>query len=296
MPRQRGADSGAHRRRRFAAAAVLSWIVVLASASAGHAEIRTGWAWQAQRNAAPSLGPVSGIPPGDLAVAWLGQPDKLAYLGIGGLGSGSFAGSTLELAVDSDATNLDVEGAQLRACLIVLEWEPAEPMAWDGKPPTVCETSAPGRYETSAEAFAFDLNPMADALASAAVHGISIEPAESPESSFQVVFKAGGIRLRVPAPQSGPTNGATPPAPEPVITGEELEAFAPTEARVPQPSPRPQPTSRAPTAVAAATQRRDESRPVSLSAVYGMVALFAGLALGGRVVAYVLRSRREDES
>lgn len=280
------------------ASALLSWVVVLLSAPLGHADVRAGWAWQAQRNTAPPLGPVSGVPSGDLAVAWLGQPDKLTYLGIGGAGSRSLAGATLELAVDQDAPNLGAETAQMRACVIVLSWEPAEPMGWDVKPPTVCDSSAPGRYNASGGAFAFDLGPLANALASAAVHGISIEPAESPSSSFQVVFKGGdGIRLTFAAQPSAQTNDDLAPAPIPVA-GEDLEAYAPTEnpgASVPvgtAPVQTPAPPS---SALAVAEPPRSKERPVSLSAVYAMLALLAGLALGGRVIAYVLRSKREDE-
>jgi hypothetical protein len=263
-----------------------AWQTASASPAVAH-----GWAWQVQRKGAPALGAVSGIPSGDLAVAWLGQPDKMSYLGIGGAGSASLTGATLELPVDPDAPNLQAEGAQIRACLIVLEWEPAAPMPWDGKPPTVCDTSAPGRYDASSEVFAFDLDPMADALASAAVHGISIEPVESPQSSFQVAFKAESIQLRLPAPRSGPTTEA--PAPAPVAVGEELAAYAP-QPPGPQVSP-PARTVPPSTAVAAAAPPRTSQRPVSLSAVYAMLALLAGLALGGRVVANVLRSKREDE-
>lgn len=89
-----------------------------------HAEGATivqGWAWQLQRKGAPSLGSVSGIPPGGFAVAFLGQPDKLSYLGLGGAGSRSLAGATLELAMDTDAPNIEPAAAQMRACLIVLE-------------------------------------------------------------------------------------------------------------------------------------------------------------------------------
>lgn len=284
---------------RLALTALLSWIVVLLWVPASHADVRAGWAWQAQRNAAPNLGAVSGIPAGDLAVAWFGQPDKLALLGIGGAGTPSFAGATLVLAMDPDGPNLETEAAQIRACVIVLPWEPAAPMAWDAKPATVCDDSAPGRYDASADAFTFALGPLADALASAAVHGISIEPVDAPDGPFQVVFKGGdGVALRLATPPSAQTHPDAVPAPDTVEVGSDLEDYAPPQefrASVPVGS---SPVQNAPppsSALAVAAPPRSESRPVSLSAVYGMLALLAGLTLGGRVVAYVLRSRREDE-
>jgi hypothetical protein len=262
----------------------------------GHAAIAAGWAWQAQRNAAPSLGPASGIPAGDVAVAWFGQPDKVAYIGIGGAGSRSLRGATLELTVDTGAPNFGVEGAQIRACVIVLAWEPAAPMGWDARPPTVCDGSPTGSYNAAANTFAFRLDALADALASAAVYGISVEPAEAPRSAFQVVFKAGDeirLRLAAPAPPAySPSEPARAPAPEPVVEGSELEAFAPP---VPDRPSTPEPAAPAPAALAVAAPPRPAERPVNLSAVYGMVALFGGLALGGRVLAYMLRSKREDE-
>lgn len=296
MPK-RGVDSRPSRNRRVAASVVLFSIIVLLSPARAHAEVRAGWAWQAQRGAAPSLGPASGVPSGDLAVAWFGQPDKLTYVGIGGAGSRSLRGATLELSVDPDASNLDAAGAQIRACVIASSWEPAAPMGWDTKPLTVCDGSPDGVYSAQANSFAFRLDRMADALASAAVHGISIEPVEEPGAPFQVVFKgAAEIRLRLPPPPPTQTAEAPAPAPEPVAEGGDLEAYAPDAAPVPDGPPPSQSSESAPAALPVAAQPRPASRPVTLSAIYGMVAAFAGLALGGRVLAYLLRSRREDKS
>lgn len=85
---------------------LMTGAAVLCSAGAASADGRHGWAWQAQHSGTPGLGSASGIPAGDLAVAWLGQPDKLTYLGVGGPGVGPLTGATLELVVDPAAPNL----------------------------------------------------------------------------------------------------------------------------------------------------------------------------------------------
>lgn len=60
-----------------------------------------------------------------------------------------------------------------------------------------------------------------------------------------------------------------------------------------RPAPSPSPSSALPTRRAAPPT--SDERPVSLSSVYGMVVLLAALAFGGRVAAYGLRSKREDD-
>lgn len=288
MPQLRG-----ERSRGVTVCALLAGIL-LSSTPVARADVPAAWAWQAQRRAAPSLAAASGVPSGDLAVAWLGQPDKITYLGIKASEPNTLTGASLQLEVDEAAPNVDIEGAQVHACLVLLEWEYAEPMGWDAKPPTACDIPVPGRFDAPST-FTFALDPLAAALASPSVRGISIEPAETPASSFQVVFKP-DIKLLL---ASGPSGGSQP-APIPVETAPKAESGPPIAAGQ-QYSP---PTTDSATPPDDATpssaltvsggQRRDDGRPVSLTGVYVMLIVLAGLALGGRVLAQVLRSRRDE--
>ncbi|MGH8973887.1 MAG: hypothetical protein ACRD0C_11875 [Acidimicrobiia bacterium] len=201
-----------------------------------------GWAWEVQRGRTPNLGIAGGIPPGDLPVAWLGQPDKLAYLGLG-VGAGSLTHATLELTVDQAAPNLRVETAELRACVIVTSWAPGEPMAWDARPRTACDGAAGGRYDASAGTVRFELAAMADALSGTGAQGLAIEPAKAPSGPFQVVFKgAEAVTVR-------PGEDSAPLVPEPEVglpleggaagAGGATEVSSLAPAAMPEPSDRP---------------------------------------------------------
>ena len=284
-------------RRSFTGAVAVTLVLVanvLSSLSqVARAEVLSAWAWQAQRKAAPSLAAVSGIPSGDLAVAWIGQPDKITYLGIKTAQPDTLKGASVQLEVDTAAPNIDVEGAQIRACLVVLEWEYAEPIAWDAKPPTICDTSVAGRYDAPTSSFTFALDSLAAAIASPTVQGISIEPVDAPASSFQVVFKP-DIKLML-APRA--PGSESPRLPSDPSIGEPVEPTTPAgdvyaAPPVSSTSPDVTPSSALNTSSGA---RQDDERPVSLTAVYVMLIVLAGLVLGGRVLAQLLSARREDE-
>jgi hypothetical protein len=289
VPQLRG-----ERSRRITVCAVLAGVLLFSLAPVVRAEVLSAWAWQAQRKAAPSLLALSGIPAGDLAVAWVGQPDKITYLGIKTAQANTLRDASLQLDVDTAAPNIDVEGAQLRACLVVLEWEYAEPMGWDARPPTICETSVPGRFDAPSSSFSFSLDPLAAPLASPSVHGISIEPVEAAASSFQVVFKP-DIKLTLAAPTSGAQSPRLPSDPTPIEEPVEPTTDAGNVYSSPPAVSNPTPDGASSSALAVAGPRRADGRPVTLTGVYAMLIVLAGLALGGRVLAQILRTRREDE-
>ena len=202
-----GAERGQWRRWAGLAASMTAAVVLGATGPAG-ATLAQGWAWQEQRTATPGLGTASGIPAGDLAVAWFGQPDKLTYLAAElQTDAGSLAGAVLELTIDPSAPNLRADAAQLRACAVVGAWGPGAPMAWDARPATVCDAASDGSYDAATAAFHFDLTPLAAALSAPDTRGISIEPAKEPSAPFQVVFK-GADAVVCMNPRDRPAEGS----------------------------------------------------------------------------------------
>lgn len=257
-----------------------------------HAKAATqGWAWQVQRSQIPSLAAVSGIPSGDIAVAWLGQADKLAYLDFG---AEPLRGARLELIVDPDAPNEGLETATIRTCVIVSQWQSAEPMAWDTKPVTACHDGGKGSYDERAQAFRFNLTALAAALSSGGVHGVSIEPAEQQSAPFQVVFRgvgAGGVRLQTASTSPTSVSESTPDvrgAARRTAAGRGSEALhtvsmsAPDEEFV-SATARPTPGPKPPT-----------GRPFGMGGVYAAVAALAALPLIGRALASGLSRAREE--
>lgn len=252
---------------------------------------RQGWAWQVQRSQFPSLGALSGVPSGEFAVAWFAQPDKIAYLGIGGPAYDSHRATALEVAVDPEAPNLGVETAAIRLCLILSEWEPAEPIPWDLKPTTLCDQAAEGTYDADASAFRFELAALGEALSSAAVQGVSIEPAESPAGAFQVVFKDLRIVMAAREQTSDGLEVQPPSRNRAAETGSEAEAYPAAAA----------PSSPEQASLSVTRAGPEESppprtgRPISMAGVYAGLSALAILLLVGRALAQGGLSSKENE-
>lgn len=270
-------------------------------------KLRQAWAWQAQRGGLPDVGEASGVPKNDLAVAFLGQRDKLTYLGVHGR---SLRGANLVLEVDAEASsNLNMEEAELQACVIVQRWEPASPMAWDQKPLTDCDGAAPGKYHKRTKTFSFDLTRLARALSSAAVFGLSIEPVEQPERPFQIAFKGGrSVKIKEPSAPRSETEGGQPKTstrssgrggdgtggaafptsssePPPIDVGPVSQPEEQSLQTVPSPPEAAPPISAAPSAA--------EADLVSFAWVYAALAGLAACPLGTRMVAYALPPKRK---
>ena len=201
--------------------AVPAIVVGAAAAQDGGAGVMaSGWAWQAQRQGAPDLGSLSGVPAGDVAVAAAGQPDKITYLAVDA-GAVRAGRPTLRLLLDPAAPQVGAESAPLRACLLVTPWQPGAPMAWDTRPLSSCEDAPEGTFSENPPAFTFDVSGLAADLGSDTVHGLSVEPAGDGSGLFQVVFigaERGGITLEggavpLPAPGAAPAPAATAPPP-----------------------------------------------------------------------------------
>jgi hypothetical protein len=251
---------------------------------------RHGWAWQVQRSQLPSLGAFSGVPSGEFAVAWFGQPDKIAYLGIGGVGLEALRATDLVLAVDPDAPNASIETADIRACLILSEWEPTEPIAWDVKPTTLCDRAVEGVYDGEAGAFRFKLTALGEGLSSPDVQGISIEPAESPAEGFQVIFE--GVRLEVQArAEARAARGPRAPIHGEAEAPAAAEPYAATSVR-PSSDETALSVASAPPTEAPRTSR---GRPVSMSGVYAALAALAVVLLVGRALAGGVFTSRDTE-
>lgn len=272
--------------------------------TSARAKMPQAWAWQAQRAGFPSLGDVSGVPAKDLAVAWFGARDKLTYLGIG---KRSLKGATLLLKIDEDASNVNVDEAELQGCVILQQWKPAKPMAWDEKPLTDCDRAATASYDESTNAFLLDLTPLAQA-SSPRTHGVSIEPVEEPKSHFQVVLKGGkAVVVQKPvgdepdfAPPSGPpatvddgagtSTEAAPPSvdfsssalPPPLDGPPAAESAAGPQSEVQPPQP----------AIADATPATAEADPATFVWVYAALMGVAVGPLGTRVLAFAHVKKR----
>jgi hypothetical protein len=194
------------------------------------------------------------------------------------------------LPVDADASNANAETADIRACVIMTEWVPAEPIAWDERPATLCDGAAKGVYDGEASAFRFPLTSLREALSSPGVKGISIEPAESPADPFQVVFKEVQLVEAARLEARAALHTAPPPRSREQATSE-VE---------PDPSAAARPsadgaTLSAGTAGPTPVPASGSGRPISLSGVYAALAALAILILVGRALAQGTRKSKEGE-
>lgn len=176
-------------------------VVCFASPSIAHEKTRVGgegWAWVAQREGLPDLGPVSGINDGQLPVAWAqGREEKVSFLKFVGLpDEGSFG---MTIAIDDSGANRMADQADLLACVITAPWKSAFPMTWERRPTTNCTAAPRGVYEASTASFFFELTSSLESLSSSMSHGVALVPDPTTQRThFQVVFRSareGGVRL-----------------------------------------------------------------------------------------------------
>lgn len=187
--------------------------------------VAEAWAWRLQETATPSLAPASGIRDGQLPVAWFGQDDKLSYLSVAPPPDAD-GRLSLTVAVDDSEVNLNVEQADLIACVVNATVPAESPVPWQEQPERNCDTSARGVYQPATTDFYFDLGPLVPDLAAPGATGIVIAPDPTTDvAAFQVVFRSavsGGAQLRyeaavAPGTEATESAGALPATGSPSI-------------------------------------------------------------------------------
>lgn len=255
---------------------------------------RIGWAWIAARSAASVPDTATGVPSGDVAVAWSAQPTKLAYVGTPPVPNAG--GVVLRLPVDARyAAGIGDNAAPLRACLVVTPWVAAQPMPWDGRPVTDCTLQAPGMWTPASREYRFDVT----ALAAAADRGqpsfgISVEPTPSPSTPFDAAFLHPLYDVAASASTSGLPMTATGSASPPALASSDTSVTSAMPLPAGMPLLGQVPAARvAPTVPAPAVSGPDKvlagdvasGNPVDLGSVYSCVALLGllpALAMAAR--------------
>lgn len=306
----------------------------LAAAPAASADVTpikvetAGWFWsqQVSGEAAPGVtypGTVpqsaSGVPAGDLAVAYAGKtenrpdgtkesiPDKETYLAwdVYVVPEGSTVNSfTFSMVVDPEGKNLELPPANpqvapprggvppIVACAALSGFGAGEGDSFASKPKDDCTDQVYGVYDATKQTYTFDATVYAqDWVDGKDNFGLAIRPLDDEDDPFQVVFKGAATvvtTLDFTPPEEEVVEEDEEPLPvdtgiaEPPVT-DNGTGFVPAPQPEPQAPPAPKPTV-APTRRAPATNVA--ARPVSVDAGIGAefwLAMLAGVLVLGIV-------------
>ncbi|MDX6198485.1 MAG: hypothetical protein QOJ79_1636 [Actinomycetota bacterium] len=290
----------------------------------------SNWYWSGKDGAASTVtgstpvgnGPfaapdqASGVPDGDLGVAYTNDVDKVAAINFG-LQSIPDGATVTKFAVvmplDTTASNLAAtDGPAITACPAIAPFEPAiGPTELSKAPAQAANVCIDGKYDATAKTYTFDIATAADDWsAGAPANGIVIRPKLGESTQFNYAFK--GINaIKVTADYSAAANPVVAPA-APVDTGSgvaappaldsgsvSIPAVQPVTPVAPQPQvmPAPAPVVAAPnTAPVAATIHVDALRPSGQFwlALLGLAVmlLLAAFVLGDPMDPVVVDARR----
>ena len=292
----------------------------------------SNWYWSGKDGAASTVtgstpvgnGPfaapdqASGIPDGDLGVAYTNDVDKVAAINFGlqsipdGATVTRFA---IVMPLDTTASNLAAtDGPALTACPAIAPFEPAEgPTELSKAPAQAANICVDGKYDATAKTYTFDIATAADDwIAGAPTNGVVIRPKLGESTEFNYAFQ--GINaIKVLAEYSSAAAPVVAPA-APVDTGSgvapppagfdsgtaSLVTPQPVRPIAPQPQVMPPP---APVVAAPAVPGRGHDLPVDAlrpsrpvlagpARARGPARLLAGLVLGDPMEPVVLDARR----
>jgi hypothetical protein len=245
----------------------------------------------------------SGVPDGDLGVAYTNDVDKVAAINFGlqsipdGATVTKFA---FVMPLDTTASNLAAtDGPALTACPAIAPFEPGVgPTQLSKAPAQAANVCVDGKYDATAKTYTFDIATAADDWsAGSPANGVVIRPKLGESTQFNYAFK--GINaIKVTAEYSSAATPVVAPA-APVDTGSGVAqppsgfdsgsvAITPAQpvtpvAPQPQVMPAPAPVVAPATAPAAATITVDALRP---SSQFWLALL--GLAVMLLLAAYVI--------
>jgi hypothetical protein len=187
----------------------------------------TNWYWSGSDGpasttpvgAGPFAAPAqaSGIPDGDLGVAYTNDVDKVAALDflLAAIPEGaSVSKFAVTVPLDSTASNLAAGTPELVACSAIEQFAPADgPSPLSKQPAQAFNVCVDGKPNADATAWVFDLAPIADDWANGApANGVVLRPKAGSTTSFNYAF-LGRNAIKVAAEF---TPAATTPAAPPV--------------------------------------------------------------------------------
>ncbi|MFL6238724.1 MAG: DNRLRE domain-containing protein [Actinomycetes bacterium] len=213
-----------------------------ADASGRAPVLQSNWFWYHQAEAGDGTGletlpEPSGVPSGDLAVAYTGgttddstQPSKETFLAFS-LGSAkpgsSVTAFTLTLTVDNTPVVASA-APKLVACLPDRTWNNGAGASWSTKPSEQCGTAiaAAGKFDQTNNAYTFTMPALAQSWVDGSNTGVAIRPDAASKTPFQLNFKgAGTVKASfsylspVPTTDTIPLAPAPAPAPPPAPAG-----------------------------------------------------------------------------
>jgi hypothetical protein len=290
----------------------------------------SNWYWSGKDGAASTVtggtpignGPfaapdeASGVPAGDLGVAYTNDVDKVAAMDFGlqsipeGATVTRFA---IVMPLDPTASNLAAaDGPAITACPAIAPFEPAEgPTELSKAPAQAANVCVDGKYDATAKTYTFDIATAADDwLAGAPTNGVVIRPKLGESTEFNYAFQ-GRNAIKVLAEYSSAATPVAPPAAPATSSGAGIAAppagfdsgsapLAPVTAPVTAPQPQVLPPAApvvAPIAPAASTSVAvDALRPDGLFWLgllgLGVLVLLAGFVLGDPMAPVAIDPRR----
>jgi hypothetical protein len=289
----------------------------------------SNWYWSGKDGAASTVtggtpvgnGPfaapdqASGIPDGDLGVAYTNDVDKVAAINFGMQGIPEGATVTrfaIVMPLDTTASNLAAtDGPPITACPAIAPFEPAiGPTELSKAPAQAANVCIDGKYDATAKTYTFDIAAAADDWsAGAPTNGVVIRPKLGESTQFNYAFK--GINaIKVLADYSAAATPVVAPA-GPVDAGTgvvappsfnsgsaSIPATQPVTPIAPQPQvlPPPAPAIAAPATAPAAVVQVDALRPSGqfwLALLGLLVLLFlAAAVIGDPMEPVVVDARR----
>ncbi|MCU1589139.1 MAG: hypothetical protein JWP11_395, partial [Frankiales bacterium] len=256
----------------------------------------SNWYWSGKDGAASTVtggtpvgnGPfaapdqASGVPDGDLGVAYTNDVDKVAALNFGlqSIPDGaSVTKFSFVMPLDATASNLSAAEAKITACPAIAPFDPAiGPTALSKAPAQAANICVDGKYDATAKTYTFDIASAADDWAAGApTNGVVIRPKLGESTQFNYAFQGINAIKVIAEYSSAATPVVAPPAPAaPVDAGTGFAAppssfdsgsaplspvSAPVTAPQPQVMPQAAPVVAAPAAAVTLRPVADSLRP-----------------------------------